>query len=352
MKRTRTLRLPLALAAVALVGAHAASCSAPFDPPAYVNSLRVLAVQIDKPYANPGDTVTFRMTYADGRDLPADEQVAPILVTWVGGCFNPPGKSYYGCYETLGELFGGLSSGQLPPEIAIGPGLTEFSVVVPGDVLANIGEPDAGPKVALGFVFFLVCAGELRPVEQAGETAAGAFPIGCFDPSGRELGAEGFVPGYTQIYVFEDGRLNQNPTVNAFTVDGQVFAPDQTATARVCDVTPDERRQAGCAAIDEFTECETVTLDVDVPADVAEADPDALDADGKQLREVVWVSYFADGGDFESETKLVSDAAKGLQKGHDTKWVPPDEPGLYTLWAVVRDNRGGSQLVQQLVTVQ
>jgi hypothetical protein len=336
----------------ALAFAGWASCSAPFDPPADINSLRILLVQADRPYALPGDTVTFRMQYADGRDFEAGQSIAPIVVTWIGGCWNPPGNDYYGCYESLGQLFEGLQAGQIPPEIAIGPGLTDFAITVPTDVLSGVGTPATGARAALGFVFFIVCAGQLGPVQQSGETEAGAFPIGCFDENGRELGSDGFVPGYTQIYVFEDGRLNANPVVNGITYDGEFLDPaGAPPQIKRCDVTDEERNKSGCSAIDEFTECTTVKFDVAVPDDVAEIDPDAFDANGEPLREVVWVSYFTDGGDFDSATKLLSDASKGIQGDHGTEWVPPEEPGLYTVWAVVRDNRGGSSIVEQLVTV-
>lgn len=359
-------------AAVLLAGSAYAACSAPFDPPDQINSLRVLLVRVDAldgdvdgdgqpdptptpvgAYARPGETVTFKMQYEDGREVDSDQSVTPVLVGWIGGCWNPPGNDYYGCYEVLGDKLQGLDQGTLPPEVAFAPGLTEFSVTVPTDVLDEVGEPDAGgPRVAQGFVFFLVCAGTLGPVAQSGDTEAGSFPIGCFDQSGRELGAEGFVPGYTQVFVFDDGRRNGNPIVTGLSYDGTVLAPDApTPQIRRCDVSEDERRKSGCAAIDEFTECTTVTFDVAVPDDVAEVDPDAVDPEGEPLREVVWVSYYTDGGQFDSATKLVSDASDGIQREHETVWVPPEEPGTYTIWAVVRDNRGGSSIVQQLVNV-
>ncbi|MBL9024664.1 MAG: hypothetical protein JNL21_20885 [Myxococcales bacterium] len=359
-------------AALALAGSAYAACSAPFDPPDYINTLRVLLVRVDTldadidadgvpdptptpvgSYARPGETVTFKMQYADGRDFDSTQSVAPVLVAWIGGCWNPPGNDYYGCYEVLGQRLQGLQAGELPPEVAVAPGLTDFSITVPTDVLDAVGEPDAGgPRVAQGFVFFLVCAGTLGPVQQSGDTEAGSFPIGCFDGSGRELGAEGFVPGYTQVFVFDDGRRNLNPVVTGLSYDDQVFAADAPPPQiQRCAVSEEERRKSGCAATDEFTECTTVTFDVAVPDDVAEIDPGALDPNGEPLREVVWVSYFTDGGQFDSATKLVSDSAKGIQRGHETAWVPPEEPGLYTVWAVVRDNRGGSTIVQQLVEV-
>src|SRR5690606_28852125 len=110
-------RSPRWFLAAALAAGGYASCSAPFDPPALVNSLRVLQVQVnaleptndenrdglpdndidgdgDKDpddyttqpvgaYANPGETVSFSMVYADGRDQTEVETSGPPLITWI-----------------------------------------------------------------------------------------------------------------------------------------------------------------------------------------------------------------------------------------------------------------------------
>src|SRR5262249_40406118 len=56
-------------------------------------------------------------------------------------------------------------------------------------------------------------AGKIGPVPPSGTGKAGSFPFGCFDPDGNQLGPDSFVPGYTQVYAFEDGRVNANPRV-------------------------------------------------------------------------------------------------------------------------------------------
>ncbi|NUO52354.1 MAG: hypothetical protein HOV80_26180, partial [Polyangiaceae bacterium] len=116
-------RSPRWFLAAALAAGGYASCSAPFDPPALVNSLRVLQVQVNAlapnndangdgvadadvdgdgdiddadyttqlsgAYALPGETVNFNMVYADGRDQTEVETSGPPLITWIGGCWNP-----------------------------------------------------------------------------------------------------------------------------------------------------------------------------------------------------------------------------------------------------------------------
>jgi len=67
---------------------------------------------------------------------------------------------------------------------------------------------------------------------------------------------------------------------------------------------------------------------------------------------VVWVNYYAEAGDFEGSVRLVNDAVEGYREEHEVVWVPPDEPGRYALWAIVRDSRGGSRTVQRFVDVE
>lgn len=348
-KRRASLRGALALAGLALGLGHAvgAGCAAPFDPASLVNSLRILSVQVDRPYAQPGEEVSFTMTYFDGRDTGGE--FTPVQIVWLGGCVNPPGNQYYSCYEQLGELFASFSGGGPPPSELVGIG-PSFTTRVPEDILTSLAEPPVPPKLGTGFVFFAVCAGELRPVEPEGDTAAGGFPLGCFDAEGRRLGPESFIPGFSQYFVFEDERRNANPEAG-LTWNGEPVADGERIVVAPCAVSAEERRKSGCAATDEFSVCTTYEFDVAVTPEVAEFDPGATDPEGNPLREVVWVSYLATGGDLESGSKLVSDASAGLLDDHGTVWVPPEEPGSHTIWAVVRDNRGGSRTLSVFVDV-
>lgn len=350
--KRRALRYVLGLALLAPAALHAGSCAAPFDPQSLVNSVRVFSVDIDKPYANPGDEVTFRVHYVDARDTGGE--FTPIQITWLAGCWNPEGGQYYSCYEPLGELLAQVQSGAIPPDglVAQGPGLDAFTVTIPDDLVSSVPEPALGPRAGVGIIFFTVCAGRVGVVEPEGETAARGFPLGCFDEDGNNLGPEAFIPGYTQVYAFEDERQNANPAVGGLAWNGDTQEEGTVLEAKTCGISVDDRRKSGCAAQDEFTECDAVEIDVDVESDVAELDPDGTTVEGEPLNEVVWVSYFSDAGSFESDLKLVSDASKGITDDHGTEWVPPPEPGLYTVWAVVRDNRGGSTTLQHLVEVE
>jgi hypothetical protein len=233
-----------------------------------------------------------------------------------------------------------------------GPGFDAFEVTFPEDALSSRTAPAFGAKLATAFVFFAACAGELRPVDDAGDTAAQGFPFGCFSPDGRRLGAESFVPGYTVLYAYEDGRTNANPVATALLIDDEELPDGGAIDVARCEVDRAERDKSGCAAVDEFTECRTYAIDVKVPTDVAEVDPDSTSVDGEPLDEVVWVNYYAEAGDFDGPVRLVNDADRGYQEEHGTVWVPPDEPGRYALWAVVRDNRGGATTLTRFVDVK
>ena len=119
----------------------------------------------------------------------------------------------------------------------------------------------------------------------------------------------------------------------------------------LCPRTDEQRRSAGCLA-DTGPECPNYRLLAQV-GDLAETDPAALDPDGNPLRELVWVSYFADGGTFTRDIAVISDPTTGYLGGeHEAGWLAPPEPGIVTIWAVVRDSRGGGKVVRRMVRVE
>lgn len=344
-------RLALSALALALFAGPAAAsgCAAGFATISQVDSLRVLAVRADKPYANPGDQVTFRMTQHDGSSSGRDVQIV-----WIGGCFNPPGDAYYGCYSQLASVFSGGDLGALLATGLVGLGDT-YSLTLPEDLVTSRPKPAGGtPYYGIAYVFFMACAGQIQPIPPEGSSAAGSFPIGCFDKQGNRLGADSFVPGYTQIYAFADGRENRNPELLGLTLEGQPLLDGQQVER--CSVTEEDRLgPAGCGRPDPFTECTTYDIDIELPDDVekiAETDPDARQPDGSYLREAVWVDYFTDRGSVDADIKLVSDAVEGLGDSHGVKWIGPSTPGKARIWAVIHDARGGQSVVTRELVVK
>ena len=237
-------------------------CGEGFDEAYEVQTLRVLAVQKDEPYAMPDSDVNLRMLWHDGsRD--ADDENRNVQVHWFGGCINPPGGFYYGCYGQLTPAFLPLAlDPEAPPEIPTlyGRG-DEFTVRVPpaSQALETSRDP-AVPLVGSSFVFFAACAGHLRLREEYAEfirdltesvtdtcvdvacaadvtqncptsdcTAQvlqacvdpdcvgelmgaayaeepdldlGGFPAICVDDDGNQVGSDDYVAGYSQFFIY------------------------------------------------------------------------------------------------------------------------------------------------------
>ena len=374
-KRTFRRALLATLGLTALFGpTFASGCAVNFAPPSELDTLRVISVAVDKPYIAPVPiadcqadpekcTVHFSAEVYDGYGVKEDGEERNINILWIGGCFDPPGDQYSLCIFPLLELFKAASQSlddavaqgkppTFPPGLPLGWGQS-FSMVVP-DIVSQRPKPEFGPHYGVGYVFFLACAGKFGLLESDPNTASN-FPIGCFDKdTGEQLGAESFVPGYTQIYSFEDGRANANPPAEALVFDDAELT-DETSTTTVapCDV-PDSDRNVppSCSREDPYVTCESYTVDVKVPDNVAEIDPDAKDEKGNQLKEAVWVNYYSDVGNFESDIKLISTPAGEILPKRTVRWLPPREPGTATIWAVVRDSRGGSTTVRRQITVK
>ncbi|APR79583.1 Hypothetical protein A7982_04930 [Minicystis rosea] len=341
-----------ALALALLAGPTAASgCAGGFAPISQVDGLRILSVQADKPYADPGDTVTFRMTYSDP---PAGS--LPLQILWLGGCVNPPGDAYYGCYQSLQGLFtGGFDLDDLLQKGLVGVGKT-YSVKLPETIISSRPPAQGGaPRYGVAYVFFMACAGTLEPIPLEGTGAAESFPIGCFDAQHRRLGAEHFVPGFTQVYAFEDQRPNENPTITGMTKNGEALPEDDSHAPDVeaCPVSEEERLgPPSCGKKDAFQTCPSYDISITVPANVAEDDPSSTSPDGTTFKETVWVDYFADRGDFDGDARLVSDATEGQRTDFAVTWIAPPEPGPVRIWAVIHDNRGGQDVIERVVNVK
>ena len=344
---------PLLLATAALVLGSASSCGAGFDPASDVQSLRILAVTADQPYPTAGNTLTLNLTFSDS----VAQGPRPVQVTWIAGCVNPQRGSYLACYPQLIAQFGALASGQpladgslkqqqLAPSESGVIGAATFQYNVPQNVLASGKRNAAGVRVSTVVTFFAVCAGELKPLSGAG-ASNNALPLGCFDVEGNRLGNDDFVFGYTQQFVFADERPNNNPPLGALTLAGESLtdaAADNTVMR--CTEVADE----GCAR-PAASGCTRFDVKVLV-ADVAEIDPDARDEQGNVLREVLWVDYYAEGGNFDGARQLISDPIRGYTADFSSAWTPPAEAGEVRLWAVVHDNRGGISVASGLVQVQ
>ena len=345
--------------AVAL-SAAANGCTEKFDPPSEVKTLRVFGAQA-KPgsYAKPGTKVDLELLYFDAspKAIRADGTRRPINIVWFGGCYNPSGDLYYGCFPVLAKALSALSpaAGQ-PPDLAkaaefLGTGAT-FSINLPADIISS-RPPPSGSTIPYGvsYAFFAVCAGEVAQ-SQGGD---GGLPIRCQDPVTKQaLGADDFVFGYASVYAYDE-LSNQNPVIDGRTfqggpVDERPCTGDAACGAGFRCGTADVTRHCipvvpHCTAA-KLADCPKYKLDpVMDPAKNSEVDPNAKNADGSVLQEVMWAYYFASDGTIDKDTRLLNDAQAGWQdpKKIGTEWqAPGDASGETRIWGVYHDSRGGA----------
>ncbi len=337
--------------AVALLSFALLGCGPDFDPPSELHSLRVLGVQKDVPYADPGQAVNLHMLWEDASDRAA----RTVSVRWSGPCFDPPADLYYACFRDP-DVFSGMSAGNA----------TSFQM--PKDIISRRPPPSEARNSPYGiaYVFFLVCAGELVPVPTTDQTA---FPIGCQDSAGNLLGSDDFVAGYVAVYSFQSFH-NDNPFVSGFEFeDRPVTSPSfctdhgsqdtkkptgmddcqaRAGSSVPDDIDCDDPKQAHLCVTacpddgDSSCPAHAVRPSVD-KANVLNQNQDDVSRMllGRNVGEQMWIDYYADAGKFKSPVRLLNDATSGWNDDYGTQYYAPKEPGLARVWAVVHDNRGG-----------
>ena len=328
---------------VAVLALSATACGPEFDPSNELKTLRVLGVKKDKPYAQPGDSVNLQLLWHDpqGRE---DVQRA-----WLGGCINPPGDLYYGCFAQQGAA----ASGGVP----FGAG-DSFTVAIPDDIISGRQGPlEPGQRrYGLYLVFFVVCAGQLDIAMDANPEAAGAtgLPIRCLDDNGAPLGSDDFIVGYSSIYSFAD-VTNENPTYSVddaggarFSIAGKNAPADclggdcQTAEPVEIDCSgADEPRCIDACADDGDFGCPAIEV---APAIEQQVETDVVTSEiyGSDVTEQMWVNYYVDRGAI-NEVRLLNDATAGWNEKYRGQLRAPKAPGPLQIWAVAHDNRGGME---------
>ena len=327
---------------IALLCLFLLGCGPDFDPPSELHSLRVLAVEKDVPYAQPGQTVNLQMLWQDASLLAGPDR--PITVAWSPPCFDPPGDLYYACFSDP-SLFGGmLSRGE------------HTSFEVPLDIISRRPPPTDGSNTAYGisYVFFAVCAGELSLLPPGDGTS---LPVACKDASGKSLGADDFVAGYTSIYSFE-GFSNHNPLIGGFEFRSQSLPRSAVCLLDECQALAgsapavdfdcnDPEQSARCVptcADDGDSSCPAYAFRPTIDkTELANQDIDDVSAAqlGRTVGEQMWVDYYTDAGGFKSPVRLLNDATNGWNDDYGTDFYAPKEPGLARIWAIAHDNRGG-----------
>jgi len=294
-------------------------CSDDLAPANQLSGVRILATSVDIPYARPGETVTLETLAVDARaDRPEPMRISYLPTV----CFNPEADDPTSCYAALIAAFPARSN--LDAELVAGE---RFTVRLPDDVIATAAPAKSGPPRGIGFAFVLACAGHVERLEPDAPDVQYPTrpPFGCFDGAGTQLGKDDFVFGFVRLYAFTDLR-NDNPAIDALSYQGEVVGPTGFSIAH-------------CAEAD-FDECPKTYLDTRALDSAQEPDP-AATTPARTYREQVWVSYYVTGGKMEDDLTVLYDSVNGKLPDSKDGITAASPVGDYTLYAVLRDNRGG-----------
>ena len=350
MIKRSSIQLGLGIAALAF----APGCGPGFDPPSEVKTLRVFGVQKDKPYANPGDQVKFTISWDDAKQA----SKRPTQIRW-GTCTNPPSDLYAACFPQLVAEFTSMQPNEDTSDLDDDQ---THVVTLPSDIITRHAPPDPGqPTYGILYEFFAVCAGTIIPDLSA---SSGGLPLACVDADNKKLGSDDFIVGYSAVYAFENpaGQTigNRNPVVSSFRVQQHTFALKSTDPASPlcvgaectsndiaepidCDADENKSRCFPACPDDGGGGCPDIRLGPVVDPASAERDDVSAIFYGRNFTEQMWVNYYADGGKFVSDTRLLNDAQRGWSNEFGARYRAPKDPGTVTIWAVVHDNRGGTE---------
>lgn len=330
-----------------------AGCANDFEPQSRVDTLRVLAVVPEPASGAPGQTSTLNLVIADGVSRADSDSGAPraLQVVWLGGCHNPPSRQFYGCYPVLNAIAAQLSPRVVDtptegvPAGVFGTG-AQFALPVPENILSSAPQA-ASDAVHFGvsYAFFAVCAGEIRSLPGLTDR----LPLECVDSqSGQSLGRRDFVSGYATLYSY-DGVTNHNPVLDSVhfggaTLSSTACAEDSDCTGLVDTEAPGIDEVCGTrgicsprvAACPSSGSCPGILLTPNVPQASAEPMPAGA-------HEILWASFYATSGSFETATQLINDRNSGFIADHGSYFHPPRAPGKpSTVWVTVSDERGGA----------
>ncbi len=290
-------------------------CDEALEPGTKVDSFRVLAEQVDQPYAHPGETVQLSSLSFDpeGRD-----------VTWAwASCVNPDSSDLQGCLATIAN-----SPDPTSALFEMGAGADTASLTIPSDALDTL--PAAARGSASVGVVSAACPGALSMGE-----GPGGLPFRCQEAgTGRNLALGEFIVGFKRITVRETER-NQNPVITGITFDGVDWPEGELKTVGFCDAS--DFVYGPCPSKEKHQ------LAALLSPESLESGKDEL---GRDFDEQLVVQYFATEGIFEYEVRTGESPKTG--------WVARKRASgqTLTLWFVARDDRGGVTWAERQVSVR
>ena len=341
-----------------------------------------------------------------------DEPVRPIERLWFSGCDDLPGDIYFTCLARISALWKLYTAKHAPDSLQPGdswspvddlpatlsddersqaimalvsqvnanipPSLGEaylkayrigsgerFTYPIPPLIVENHppSSDSAVPPYGLSFIFFTACAGhiDLSPdwndlnLNDKLNDASRGFPFLCKDDQGNALGPDDFVAGYTQQFVYGDGTANRNPVIEGVNFDGQPAVADAYCVGNDC-VPQGTRDLCSITGVPHVPACSGKCPKYEFRPLLDPAKNDDLDlfASGgsNSIGEQMWIDYYSDRGTLEHTVRNLRDAKLGWFDDHADSWTPPADAGPVNLWAVVHDNRGGTDWLRLSVCVE
>ena len=335
---------------------------AAFDPISKIESVRVLAMSADKPYAHPGDTVNVTLDTYDGRPPATDGGQNDALVVYRLPlvCEDPPSDLYYACFVSLVTPQGstGGAAGAFPANVDISDLLQkgpQTTFTMPADAITNHAvTPGLPEQYGLVFLFAMACAGRVRtlPIDPSAGNGQ-TVPLGCFDSQGNQLGPDSYVFTYMRVYAYENAT-NANPVINGVLFDGQPVDLNAGVVIPHCDQAggstasgsriPDPNATGPCAPHD---------MSVTVPDSSWEQTTNLPpEPDGTILHEEIWADYYYTLDNTRDDGELIFDARTGRVPNSDNAYLAPTTPGQGRLFIVLHDSRAGASWVDFPIVVQ
>jgi hypothetical protein len=290
--------------AALLLPLFALACEEPLEPGSKVDSFRVLAQQVDQPYAKPGEAVKFS-------SLSYDPQARPLSWLWAS-CENPGDSSLEGCLARIAQKADPTSA-----IFAMGEGQDAPELTIPSDALSSL--PDEARRFASVGVVSAACPGDLSIA-----AGPGGLPFRCQEfKTGRDMALDEFIVGIKRINV-RDAERNHNPVINGVSFDGVDWPEAEVKEVGFCD--------RGDFDYDQCPGAEKHALSVQLSPDSFET---GLDSSGESFAENVVIQHYAMEGIFKYEVRVGNSPQNG--------WVARKAASgqTLTLWFVARDDRGG-----------
>mgnify|MGYP001546075828 CR=1 FL=1 len=292
-----------------------AACNEAMEPGTKVDSIRVLAEQVDEPYAHPGETVQLT-------SLSHDPQGRAITWAWAS-CVNPDSSDLQGCLAKIAENPDPATS-----VFAMGAGTDSAALTIPTNTIDSL--PEAARGAATVGVMSVACPGDL-----SFGAGPGGLPTRCQEPgTGRDLELDEFIVGFKRIPVRNTDR-NQNPVIMGVTFDGADWPATEIKDVGFCNTS--EFVYGTCADKNKHQ------LAVKVSPESFEKGKDEL---GRPFEEQVVIQHYATEGIFEFEVRTGESPKTG--------WVARKSASgqTLTLWFIARDDRGGVAWTERQVKVQ